>query len=114
MKDPWPITLDECAERLHVKRRRLREYLNDHPHYHKLGRTFLFFEDDYQALVASLAAPLPQYTLRRKVITRIPRREDYGDLESFVEAKRLLKNEQKRERARYTKETSREIELRRR
>ncbi len=51
---PWPITLDQCAERLHIGRRTLQMLLKDHPFYRRAGRRILFTREDFKKLLDAL------------------------------------------------------------
>jgi hypothetical protein len=66
----WPITMDECARRLHISRRLLQDILKAHPHYRIVGgRRKLFAESDFNALVRALpcrsASAIPDRARRR-------------------------------------------------
>ncbi len=51
---PWPITLDQCAERLHIKRGTLQKLLKEHPFYRRAGRRILFTREDFKKLLDAL------------------------------------------------------------
>ena len=51
---PWPITLDQCAERLHISRRTLQNLLKEYPFYRRAGRRILFTREDFKRLLDAL------------------------------------------------------------
>ena len=53
----WPIDLDQCAERLHIKRRTLQKLLKEFPFYRRAGRRILFTRGDFRKLVEALPCP---------------------------------------------------------
>ncbi len=57
----WPITLDQCAERLHIKRRTLQKLLKDHPFYRRAGRRILFTREDFKKLLDALPTGESEY-----------------------------------------------------
>ena len=58
---PWPITLDQCAERLHIGRRTLQMLLKDHPFYRRAGRRILFTREDFKKLLDALPTGESEY-----------------------------------------------------
>ncbi len=46
--------MDQCAERLHIKRRTLQKLLKDHPFYRRAGRRILFTREDFKKLLDAL------------------------------------------------------------
>ncbi len=58
---PWPITLDQCAERLHISRRTLQMLLKDHPFYRRAGRRILFTREDFKKLLDALPTGESEY-----------------------------------------------------
>lgn len=57
MQDPWPITMEQCAKRLHISRRTLQDLIRDYPFYRVAGRRKLFAEEDFKRLVNALPSP---------------------------------------------------------
>ena len=57
MSEPWPITMVQCAERLHVSRRTLQDLIREYPFYRLAGRRKLFTEDDFHRLLEALPCP---------------------------------------------------------
>ncbi len=58
---PWPITLDQCAERLHIKRGTLQKLLKDYPFYRRAGRRILFTREDFKKLLDALPTGESEY-----------------------------------------------------
>ncbi len=86
---PWPITLDQCAERLHIGRRTLQMLLKDHPFYRRAGRRILFTREDFKKLLDALPTGESEY---RSVGWRQSARR-YSNARAgseFEEARRLL------------------------
>ncbi len=86
---PWPITLDQCAERLHIGRRTLQMLLKDHPFYRRAGRRILFTREDFKKLLDALPTGESEY---RSVGWRQSARR-YSDARAgseLEEARRLL------------------------
>ncbi len=57
----WPITLDPCAERLHIKRGTLQKLLKDYPFYRKAGRRIWFTREDFKKLLDALPTGESEY-----------------------------------------------------
>ena len=53
----WPITVSQCAERLHVSPRKLRDLLKEYPFYRRAGRRILFTRGDFTKLLEALPCP---------------------------------------------------------
>lgn len=53
----FPLTMQECAERLHISRRKLQDIIKAHPFYRKAGRRIVFSETDFNRLVQALPCP---------------------------------------------------------
>ncbi len=94
---PWPITLDQCAERLHIGRRALQTLLKDHPFYRRAGRRILFTREDFKKLLDALPTGESEYRSVgwRQSARRYSNARSGSDLE---EARRLLEKP-KRKRA---------------
>ncbi len=58
---PWPITLDQCAERLHIKRGTLQKLLKEYPFYRRAGRRILFTREDFKKLLDALPSGESEY-----------------------------------------------------
>ena len=86
---PWPITLDQCAERLHVSRRTLQNLLKEFPFYRRAGRRILFTREDFKKLLDALPTGESEYRLTgwRQSARRYSNARSGSDLE---EARRLL------------------------
>ncbi len=93
----WPITLDQCAERLHIKRGTLQKLLKDHPFYRRAGRRILFTREDFKKLLDALPSGENENLSVgwRQMARRYSNARSVSDLE---EARRLL-GESKRKRA---------------
>ena len=86
---PWPITLDQCAERLHISRRTLQMLLKDYPFYRRARRRILFTREDFKKLLDALPTGESEY---RSVGWRQSARR-YSNARAgseFEEARRLL------------------------
>ncbi len=92
---PWPITLDQCAERLHISRRSLQTILKDHPFYRKAGRRILFTREDFKKLLDALPTGQSEY---RSVGWRQSARR-YSDARAGSEMEEVLKRLEERKRA---------------
>ena len=86
---PWPITLDQCAERLHIGRRTLQVLLKDHPFYRRAGRRILFTREDFKRLLDALPTGGSEYRAMgwRQSARRYSNARAGSELE---EARRLL------------------------
>ena len=58
---PWPITVDQAAERLHVSPRKLRDLLKDYPFFRRAGRRILFTREDFKKLLDALPTGESEY-----------------------------------------------------
>ena len=67
--DSWPIGMTEAAERLGKSKRWLQEYLRKNPAGRMAGRTRLFTEEDFAALLRSL--PLDRGAPQIKMSTAV-------------------------------------------
>ena len=66
MVEQWPITMERCAERLHISRRTLQGLIQEYPFYHLAGRRKLFSEANFENLVLLSMGGL-EWELRRWV-----------------------------------------------
>ncbi len=58
---PWPITVDQAAERLHVSPRKLRDLIQKYPFYRRAGRRILFTREDFKKLLDALPTGESEY-----------------------------------------------------
>ncbi len=58
---PWPITVDQAAERLHVSPRKLRDLIQEYPFYRRAGRRILFTREDFKKLLDALPTGESEY-----------------------------------------------------
>ncbi len=94
---PWPITLDQCAERLHIKRGTLQKLLKDHPFYRRAGRRILFTREDFKKLLDALPSGESEY--RSVGWRQMGRRYSNARSGSDLEEARSLLEKPKRKRA---------------
>ena len=57
MQKPLLYTMDEAAEMLRIKRRRLQMLLHDYPFYRMIGRRKLFTHGDIEKIIEALPRP---------------------------------------------------------
>ena len=93
----WPITLDQCAERLHIKRRTLQKLLKDHPFYRQAGRRILFTREDFKKLLDAL--PTGESENRSVGWRQMARRYSNARSGSEMEEARRLLGKPKQKRA---------------
>ncbi len=94
---PWPITLDQCAERLHIKRGTLQKLLRDHPLYRRAGRRILFTREDFKKLLDALPSGESEY--RSVGWRQMARRNSNARSGLSLEEARSLLEKPKRKRA---------------
>ena len=94
---PWPITLDQCAERLHISRRTLQNLLKEYPFYRRAGRRILFTREDFKKLLDALPTGESEY--RSVGWRQMARRYSNARSGSALEEARRLPEKPKRKRA---------------
>lgn len=97
---PSTLTLHAVAERLHVTRRWLQEYLRQNPYdqfgrpvFRVAGRSKIFTEDDYNRLLETLPTPQPRVPLN---VRRIRRHQSVVRDATLEEALRLCQVKKRR------------------
>ena len=93
---PWPITVDQAAERLHVSPRKLRDLIQEYPFYRRAGRRILFTREDFKKLLDALPTGESEY--RSVGWRQSARRYSNARAGSELEEARRLLEEPKRKR----------------
>ncbi len=93
---PWPITVDQAAERLHVSPHKLRDLIQEYPFYRRARRRILFTREDFTKLLDALPTGESEY--RSAGWRQSARRYSNARAGSALEEARKLLEKPKRKR----------------